>query len=432
MNLAALEAELFDGRTKGMPVGSGAVRLGDIGSQGWNVLKEDLPLPLAVLKQSAVDHNSRWMQRFLEQSGAVLAPHGKTSMSPQLFQRQLDDGAWAITVATVQQLRVCREHGIQRVLLANQLVGEQATRYVLGELRADPQFDFYCLVDSVEGVRMLSDAARSDPAGRPLQLLVEGGFAGGRTGCRTTTAALEVARAVHAAAPYLALRGVEGFEGLISGDSASETDEQVAHFLDSLVGIAAACEAEGIFAPGQLILSAGGSAFYDLVTERFARAGIDREVTVVTRSGCYLTHDSQMYRDAFARLLDRSPEAGRLGSGPRPALEVWSYVQSRPEPGTAILNMGKRDCSFDAGLPVPKAWFRGCEHHAPQQLPAGCRVMDLNDQHAFLELPAAADLRPRDMVACGISHPCTTFDRWQLLMVVNDDYDVVSAVRTFF
>jgi D-serine dehydratase len=36
------------------------------------------------------------------------------------------------------------------------------------------------------------------------------------------------------------------------------------------------------------------------------------------------------------------------------------------------------------------------------------------------------------MVAFGISHPCTTFDKWQVLFVVNDRYDIVSAVKTWF
>ena len=432
MNVAAIEDQRLDHLFKGLPGGTGGLPLGDIGAQRWNVLREDLPLPLALLKQSALDHNSGWMRRFLQRSGAVLAPHGKTTMSPQLFHRQLADGAWAITVATVHQLQVCRDHGVQRVLLANQLIGKQAIRYVLDELHRDPDFDFHCLVDSVEGVRLLRDAARAHPMTRPIQLLVEGGYPGGRTGARSVREALEVARAVHAAGPQLSLRGVEGFEGLISPASADEAGDQVLAFLDSLVEITARCEAEGLFAPGPLILTAGGSAFYDLVAERFARADIDRDILVVTRSGCYLTHDSLMYREAFQRLLERSPDTRGLGEGLRPALEVWAYVQSRPEPGRAILTMGKRDCSWDAGFPIPLTWYRPGEHGSPQPLPPGHRVTDLNDQHAFLALPPESALRVGDMVGCGISHPCTTFDRWQLLFEVNDDYDVVSAIRTYF
>jgi D-serine dehydratase len=432
MRLEEIENGLLDDRTKGIPGGTAPIPLGEIGRRGWNVLREDLQLPVAVLKESALAHNSRWMQRFLETSGALIAPHGKTTMAPQLFRRQLDDGAWGITVATVHQLQICRRFGVQRVILANQLIGREAIRYLLDELQRDPEFDFYCLVDSREGVRLLADAARERAVGRPLQLLVEGGFRGGRTGARNLDGALEVARAVKRAEPYLTLHGVEGFEGLIPGATREELEARVNAFLDFLVDAALACEAEGLFADGPLLLTAGGSSFYDLVVKRFAAAGLERAVRVVTRSGCYLTHDSRIYRDAFHHLRERSPEVEALGPGLQPALEVWSYVQSRPEPERAILTMGKRDCSFDAGMPVPLAWYRAGTHPEPQRLDHGYEITALNDQHAFLRVPEDSPLGVGDLIASGISHPCTTFDRWQLLFVVNDAYDVVSAVRTFF
>ncbi len=432
MRLEEIEQTVLDDRLKGIPGGTAPFPLAEIGRQGWNLLRQDLPLPVAVLRESALEHNSRWMRRFLEASGAVIAPHGKTTMSPQLFQRQLEDGAWGITVATVQQLQVCRRYGVQRVLLANQLIGSQEIRNVVDELLRDPGFDFYCLVDSLAGVDLLAGAARARPIGRPVQLLVEVGFPGGRAGCRTLPTALAVARAVRDAEPHLVLRGVEGFEGLIPGSSPAEAEARVAEFLDRLVDLARAGEAEGLFADGPILLSAGGSAYYDLVVRRFREAGLEREHWIVTRSGCYLTHDSAMYKEHFHRLRERSPEVQALGEGLRPALEVWSYVQSRPEPDLAILTLGKRDCSFDAELPLPLAWYRPGEHPAPQPLSGDCRITGLNDQHAFLHLPPDSALGVGDMVASGISHPCTTFDRWQVLFVVDDDYEVTGAVRTFF
>ncbi|HSU06132.1 MAG TPA: alanine racemase, partial [Acetobacteraceae bacterium] len=219
MNFPKIDAIVLDGAIKGMPGDAEKFPLGEIAAKRWNVLREDLPLPLAVLRQSALRHNGQWMREFLARSGAVIAPHGKTTMSPQLFHDQLADGAWAITVATAQQLRICRDFGIDRVVLANQLVGRQAVSYVFNQLKHDPNFDFYCLVDSVANVEQLATAARASAPGRPLQVLLEGGMTGGRTGCRDITSALAVARAVKAAAPYLSLRGVEGFEGLVHTDS---------------------------------------------------------------------------------------------------------------------------------------------------------------------------------------------------------------------
>jgi len=432
VDLAELENAPIDDRIKGIPGGTPPFPLGAIGKKGWNLLREDLPLPVVVLKESALAHNGAWMRRFLAAGGAALAPHGKTTMSPQLFKRQLDDGAWAITLATVGQVQVARRYGVPRVLFANQLVGRPAIRYILDELKRDPGFDFYALVDSVAGVRHLAAAARERPPGRPLRLLVEGGFAGGRTGCRTLAAALEVARAVKEATPALALHGVEGFEGIIAGPDQAATEDRVGAFLDFLVEIARVAAAESLFADGPVILSAGGSGNYDLAVGRLAGAGLGRETKTVIRSGCYLTHDSIMYRELFRRIAERSPEVRRLGEGPRPALELWAYVQSRPEPTRAILGFGKRDSSYDAGLPAPQAWFRPGSEDAPRPLGPDHKVVALNDQHAFVDLPAESPLRVGDMVALGLSHPCLVFDKWQMIPIVDDEYNVVSAIRTFF
>lgn len=432
IDLSELMQTPVDGRTKGFPPGAGALALGAIGKQGWNLLREDVPLPAAVLKRSALEHNAKWMRAFLAQTGAAIAPHGKTPMSPQLFDLQLEGGAWAITLATVQQIAVARRYGVKRIVLANQLVGKQAIAYVLGEIKRDPQFDFYCLVDSVENAEALAAAARAANIGRPLQVLLEGGIAGGRTGARDLAQALKVGRAIKAASPYLALRGVEGFEGLLKGGGPVDSAAKVRAFLDFLVEIARAAEKEGLFAEGKVILSAGGSAFFDLVAERFAAAGLKRPVQVLTRSGCYLTHDSQSYSETFADMLARAPALKDLGPGLKPAIELWAYVQSRPEPGKCLLTFGRRDVGTDSHNPMPILWFRPGLHNAPQAMAGRNVVTGLNDQHAHMTIDPASPLKVGDMVACGISHPCTTFDKWAMLYVVNDDYGIVEGVKTFF
>ncbi|MEX2628745.1 MAG: amino acid deaminase [Tistlia sp.] len=427
----ALDDLPLDALTKGIPAAAGRLRLGEVGAQGWNVLAEDLPLPVAVLKDSALAHNGRWMARFLEAGGAVIAPHGKTTMAPQLFARQLAEGAWAITVATVQQLEVCRRFGVRRVVLANQLVGRQAIRAVLDALAADPGFEVLCLVDSLENVAQLEAAVAARDLGRPLNVLLEGGVAGGRTGCRDRESALAVARAVRAA-PHLALAGVEGFEGLIQAGTPEAREAAVAVFLDFLAELAEACDAEGLFERSPVLLSAGGSTFHDLVVKRFGRVGLGRPTQVLTRSGCYVTHDSGTYIEAFERLAARSPELAAVAEPLQPALEVWSYVQSRPERGKAILGFGKRDAGIDAGLPLPQAWHRPGRQDGPQPLPPGHRILGLHDQHAEMAVPEDSPLAVGDLVACGISHPCTTFDKWRVLFTVDEAYGVTGAVATFF
>jgi D-serine dehydratase len=432
MDLSAIENWVTDGRTKGMPADAGPLRLADIGKQHWSVLGDTLPLPLAVVRRSALAGNSQWMRAYLGVSGASIAPHGKTTMAPQLFQMQLDDGAWAITVASVQQLRVCREFGVQRVLLANQLIGATEMRYVLGDLRRDPDFEFLCFVDSVENVAALAAAARSSGLPRPIEVLLEVGFSGGRTGCRTREDAIAVASAVKVAAPHLALRGVAGFEGLLSGSSPAEAENAVRAFLAFVAEVAEATQAGGYFAnTGEIILTAGGSGYFDIVTDTFAKVRLGRATRTVIRSGCYLTHDGHMYRDLFGELRRRHPDLAALGAGLVPALQVWARVQSRPEAAKAIVAVGKRDISYDVHLPTPVLWHRKGMAQ-PAAMPAGHAVTGLNDQHCHLSLPSDSPLTIGDLIAFDISHPCTTFDKWQLVHVVDDALNVVGALRTYF
>ena len=113
----------------------------------WNLLREDLALPTAVLYQDKLAHNLEWMRGFIAAYGLHLAPHGKTTMAPRLFEMQLRAGAWGITLATAHQTLVAYAHGVRRVLMANQLIGKQ-NMAVVARLLEDPEFDFYCLVDS--------------------------------------------------------------------------------------------------------------------------------------------------------------------------------------------------------------------------------------------------------------------------------------------
>jgi D-serine dehydratase len=419
---------MIDGKTKGIPGGVAPFPIEQIGAKGWNLLAEDLVLPVAILRDSAIRHNSAWMRDFVARSGAVIAPHGKTSMAPDLFAQQIEDGAWAITLATAQQIRVAREFGFSRIILANQLVGKQAIAYVLAELKRDPALDFYCIADSVENIATLAAAAQAANIGRPLQILLEGGWLGGRTGVRNVAGGLAVARAIKAAEPWLVLRGVEGFEGLTSGTRA-EGETQVRGFLDMLVALARGCEAENLFGPGEVILTAGGSAFFDMVLACFHHAGLASPTRIITRSGCYLSHDGAMYRRFFADIVDRTPNAATSG-GLRPGLEVWAYVQSRPEPGKLLLTMGKRDIGADE-MPNPVLWFRP-GGTAPLSVPAGHKVVGFNDQHCHMLVPENSALQVGDMVSFDVSHPCLTFDKWRVLFRIDDNYNVLAAVETYF
>lgn len=426
-------AEVLDGPVdetwKGMPGGFGPVPLREVGKQGWNVLAEDLPLPLLVLKESALANNLNVMAKFCAHHDVLLAPHGKTTMAPQLFDRQLEAGCWGITAGSVEQLQVLRRYGVPRVILANQAVG-RSNLATLGGYLDDPAIEVFVFVDSVAGARDLAMAAQEAGSDRPFNVLAEVGYPGGRTGARSAEDLSAVAAAVKGAAGRLRLAGVAGFEGLLPVERLSSTGvgapggDRVEEYIASI--------AEGVSSlrdqlPDDFIVSAGGSAAFDAVIAGL-RDRVEEPARLVLRSGCYLTHDHGMYAETSPLQAGNSAAADRFGAL-QPALEVWAYVQSVPEPGLAILTCGRRDVPFDYGLPVP---LRHIGREGAETPAEGWTITNVNDQHAYMSVSGAPAPGVGDRVVLGISHPCTAFDKWRLIPVVDDGYNVVDAVRTYF
>ncbi|HET8655187.1 MAG TPA: amino acid deaminase [Longimicrobiaceae bacterium] len=395
---------------------------GAAAERGWNLLREEVGLPAAVLSEERLAHNLRWMQRFVGEYGVHLAPHGKTTMAPALFRRQLAAGAWGITVATAQQARVAHDHGAPRVLMANQLVGRGNFEIVSSLLR-DPGFEFFCLVDSAANVDRLGRffAGR----GQCLPVLLELGVAGGRTGARDDDQVAAVVEAIARWPGSLRLAGVEVYEGVLSEEA------EIREFLRRAVATFRELARADRFGRGPAILSGAGSAWYDVVAEEFARVTDAGPVEVVLRPGCYLTHDVGIYRAAQEAVRGRNPIARSMGAGLLPALQLWAYVQSCPEPGRAIVALGKRDAAFDAGFPEPARHYRPGDD-APKPAPAHWKVSRMMDQHAYLDVSPGDDLRVGDVLVFDVSHPCLTFDRWRQLLVVDDGYTVTEVVQTFF
>ncbi len=407
-----------DVQPKGFPLRGGH-------QAGWSIFDPDVAYPIAVLLQSALDHNRATMGQFCIRSGVDLAPHGKTTMSPELIHLQIEDGVWAITAATTWQAKVMREVGVPRVLIANEVVSPGEIEWLAGARQSG--FEVMCYIDSLDGVTVFNEVLGRVSVDRPFPVLIEVGVTGGRAGVRTVEEGLAVAAAV-AGSPYLALTGVAGFEGILKAGTGRHAFAGVDRFLDQIVELARRVAECGWFEPSpHVILTAGGSVFFDRVVARFSRVRLDLLTRIVIRSGCYLTHD-----DGAGDRSSPMGEVSRTGHPDRliPALEVWGAVLSRPEPGRAIVGVGRRDVSFDGLLPVIKKvrrkGRREVEHitHIP--------AVSLNDQHAFIDLDEASSLAVGDLVAFGISHPCTTFDKWRAIPIVDDRYRVISVARTLF
>ncbi|GAA1488195.1 alanine racemase [Brachybacterium sacelli] len=373
--------------------------------------------PLLVLDEQAMAHNLQVMAAWTAERGLELMPHGKTTMAPVLWRRQLDAGCTGITVATGWQADVALLAGVPTVQLANTCTDPALLRRLAAHLLEHPEQELVCWADSLATIDLLE---RELPAGSRLGVLVELGADGGRTGARDEATAVAIAERV-AASSTLALYGAAGYEGALAHDRAAESLRVVGAYCDRLAALVVRLRP---LIEGTPWVTAGGSAYFDLVADSFAPL---TDVRAILRSGAYLVHDSGFYRGISPLDTTRDvDEAQAL----LPAMRAYARVVSMPEPGLALLDAGKRDVPFDEGLPTPLAHARRL---GGQEQPLEAEITALNDQHAFLRWEGDSSLALGDVVTLGLSHPCTAFDKWRLIPIVDSGTGTVrEAVETFF
>jgi D-serine deaminase-like pyridoxal phosphate-dependent protein len=386
-----------------------------------NIVNEDVCLPAAVIKKAALENNIAWMQRYADTRGVSLAPHGKTTMTPWIFQQQQKAGAWAVGVGSAWQASIAMVSGVKRVLMVNQLVGK-ANMALVAKLKNEYQdVDYLCCVDSAANAKALS--AFFSAQNQTLDILIELGVPGGRCGCRTAEQALKLAEDI-SSLPGLRLRGLELYEGVLHGENPQPKVEALLREAAAL-----ACQLER-YVKGEFILTGAGSVWYDVVCNVWLAEKKPTECRVVIRPGCYITHDEGIYQEAQNDLMARDKVACDLGGNLASALELVAMVQSVPESDRAIVNFGKRDSAFDAGLPQPVAHYRqGKALPQPGETIATTGIMD---QHAMLKLRPGTDVQVGDILVFSTSHPCLTFDRWKALMLVDEQYNVLEVLETAF
>ncbi|MEC7309189.1 amino acid deaminase [Vibrio crassostreae] len=387
----------------------------------YRLVDEDISLPVAIIKQSALTNNLNWMQSFADHHQVKLSPHGKTSMTPAFFRQQLENGAWGITVATPAQAEVAAMAGAKRIIMANQLVGK-TNMAIVEQLIREFNVDFYCCVDSPVNVQQLSQHFANTE--QTLKVLIEFGVPGGRCGCRSPQEVLELAQVIQDT-PTLSLAGIEVYEGVIHGDNA---EQDIRTFLNQALTSVESLASDGLIT-GQPIITGAGSAWYDVVAECLANL---TDSLAIIRPGCYAIHDTGIYLDAQSKVLQRAQAnqgyACELGGDLESALEVWAYVISRPEPAKLVIGLGKRDVAFDAGLPIAERGYRNGEAISVKGLTATA-VMD---QHTFVETDGSSEIEVGDMIAFSTSHPCLTFDKWRYIAISDDEHQVSHWVETCF
>lgn len=391
---------------------------------GWDILQEQVSLPVAVIQQQKLQQNARWMAEFASKHNMLLAPHGKTTMSTELFAQQLDAGAWGITLATIPQVSCAVEAGISRIIMANQLVGRFHFEQVAHWL-SSTSLEFYCFADSEENLRALG--AFFAERNLHLNILLEVGIKGGRCGLRS---AKDISSLVSTCKQFssLNLMGLAFYEGVISGE---HPEQQVADFVNDVITLSQCIALDGGFDTQAPIITGAGSAWYDIVAKTLSEHEFADKFRIVLRPGCYLIHDTGIYYQAQQAVLSRSQLACDIDGSLESSLSVWAYVLSLPEPGLAIIGMGKRDVAFDAGFPTAELIYS--PKTAVFSTPTGeFQIEKMMDQHSMLRYPEQQILQVGDMLNFSTSHPCLTFDKWRQIGVVEHDWVITKTITTQF
>lgn len=417
VEISTLDQKVIDSTFKGLPISAHGQTIREFLDLKPSLFTSGFQFPVAVIREKALSHNIFRMAQYCRDVNALISPHVKTTMSPQIAKKQVEAGAWAVTVANYFQANVFLDFGFKRVFIANEVLEPTAIRAIAERnLASDTEIIFY--VDSLPGLDIVIDSLKGKKDAK-LNLVIEIGNPGGRGGLRDIADVEPLARKI-SEDPRLILRGVSGFEGIIQvGDRSESGSAEMRDFCRRVV------EAAGIARPyvkeEKIILTAGGSAYFDIVIEEFAKfAG---ESLVVLRSGGYVSHDHGTYENTYP--FANENEQKRF----YPAIELWSQVLSQPEHGCAILNFGKRDVGNDLENPFPlERVSRGAKGiHSYSG-----KIDRVNDQHAYLLFDHDNQVQIGDLIGVGISHPCTTFDKWRYIPLVDENDRVVDIIHTYF
>ncbi|CAL8074528.1 unnamed protein product [Orchesella dallaii] len=398
----------------------------------WNILKENVSLPTASLSESILKHNQLWMQKFSEKFEFQLAPHGKTTMLPDIFKLQVSSGCWGITLATAHQVAVAFKSGVKRTILANQLVGNCNMDIISSILHADPDFEFICVVDSVRNVAQLGKFFSE--RNQKIKVLLEYGPVGGRTGIRNEAQETSVVKELQMWNDTISLVGIEFFEGIL------KEEKEIREFIrwtlsriESLVNLKA-------FSSTNVIITGAGTSWFDVVAEEFQKfeqtfsAGTLQKIL---RSGCYLIYDIGLYEKVEKRVLEmklgRENQFSILNETLKPSLKIWAYVHSIPESDLAIIGMGRRDVATDSGYPVPYLHFRpGNSSDSICKVNDLWKIFHMMDQHAYMRINKTDDIQVGDILSFDIYHPCTTMDKWKNVLLIDDDFNVIDVLNSGF
>ena len=305
------------------------------------IRKEEITTPSLLDDLDAMESNLRAMARFFEGRSCKVRPHFKNHKSPALARKQVEGGAIGITCATMREAEILVENGIDNILIANEIAGQEKCERLAEISRLA---SVMVAADSETAIRDLAAAQRNRKG--KIAILVDVNIGMNRCGLEPGNPALELAR--YALAQGLTVRGIMGYDGHMQVTPPSaERDVQVLEGSKALVETAALFTQAGIDTG---IVSTGGTGTHSV-------AGVYPGITEI-QAGSYLLMDNAY--------LSRSAPFQR-------SLTVLATVVSTRGKDHAVLDCGIKEMNCERGLPTVK------------DVP-GAQVKALHAEHALIEL----------------------------------------------
>ena len=340
--------------------------------------KEEITTPALILDLDVFEENLNRMAAFFK-GDVKLRPHIKTHKCPEIAERQIKAGAIGITCAKLSEAEVMAAHGLDDILIANQVVGcGKPERLALLAQRVDVTV----AVDNKDNIDDLDRVACL--VGSPIGVVIEVNVGNDRCGTRSLEETLDLATYI-VSKKGLEFKGVMGYEGhcVFTADRAQRAAECLAAN-KILVDSAEMLRGNGYTVE---IVSAGGTGTYDM-------SGIYKGITEV-EAGSYVFMDG-----CYSKIMGNDLF--------KPALWVLATVISKPRPGLALVDAGMKCLTHEFGLPQPRL--------------SGATLTGLSEEHGRLELlPEADGLKVGDLVEVWPSHGCTTVNLHDRYCVVKDN-----------
>jgi D-serine deaminase-like pyridoxal phosphate-dependent protein len=327
--------------------------------------KSDIDTPALLIDIDKMERNIQKMADFFAAHSANLRPHTKTHKCPILAHKQLRAGARGITCAKLGEAEVMAEAGIDDILIANQIVGEQKLSRLANLAH---HCNIMVAVESAENAAALSSAAQA--MGSTIRVLIEVDVGMHRCGVKSVEEALSLAQVI-LSNPGLSFEGIMGYEGhVVMMPDFEDRETSCTDSMQVLISTKEILEQNDIEVK---IVSAGGTGTYNI-------AGAYPGITEI-QAGSYIVMDAKYY----SVLEDFEC-----------ALTLLTTVTSRPDKESAILDAGMKAMTFEFGMPELVNL-------------KGAGISFLSEEHGHLYLEDA-DPKVGQKIELIPSHGCTTIN----------------------